>query len=74
MKQSARIVGPVEYREGDGPRLPIPPGPIEVEETATDVTIAWQDGETRGSAAMPLTEFRRYLASRAIVLAGDTRH
>lgn len=72
MKQSARIVGPVEYREGDGASLPIRPGPIEIEETATDVTIAWKDGETRGSAAMPLADFRRYLATRAIVL-GDAR-
>lgn len=61
------IVGKVEYREGDGPRIVIRPGPVELALTATDVTLSWTDGETRGSAAMPLTEFTRYRNEGAIV-------
>lgn len=61
------IVGKVEYREGDGPNIVIRPGPVELVPTATDVTLSWTDGETRGSAAMPLTEFTRYRNEGAIV-------
>jgi hypothetical protein len=64
--RSAHIVGKVEYREGDGPNITIRPGPVEVEETAMDATLSWSDGETNGSASMPLTDFRRYVANQAI--------
>jgi hypothetical protein len=70
MIQSARIIGKVEYREGDGPNITIRPGPCEVEETALDATISWTDGETRGSAAIPLMDYRRYLSSKALQLDG----
>lgn len=66
MAKTARINGKVEYREGDGANITIPIGPCEVEETALDATISWTDGATHGSAAMPLTDYRRYLASNAL--------
>ena len=66
MSRQAQIVGKVEYREGDGPSIVIREGPIEVEETALDATLSWTDGETHGSAAMPLSDFRRFLAGRTI--------
>lgn len=66
MIKNARITGKVEYREGDGPNITIRPGPCEVDESALDVTISWTDGESHGSAAMPLADFRRYVASKAI--------
>lgn len=68
MKRQARITGPVEYREGDGPQMPIRPGPIEYEESELDVTLAWVDGDTHGSAAMPRNEWQRYVDSGAIQL------
>ncbi len=68
--QAAQIVGAVEYREGDGPSITIRPGPIEVELTINDATLSWTDEDTHGSAAMPLTEFRRYRSDGAIVMAG----
>jgi hypothetical protein len=64
--RTARIVGKVEYRTGDGPRVVIRPGPLEVEVGPTDVTLAWVDGETHGSAAIPLAEFQRFVAEGAI--------
>jgi hypothetical protein len=64
--KKARIKGNVEYREGDGAAMPIPPGPCEIEETELDVTISWVDGETHGSTAIPLSDFRRYVAKGAI--------
>lgn len=70
MIQQARITGKVEYREGDGANITIRPGPCEVEETALDATISWTDGETHGSAAMPLTDYRRYVRSKAIHVDG----
>jgi hypothetical protein len=69
MSQSARIIGLVEYREGDGPNITIRPGPVELEVTELDVTISWTDGDTQGSAAIPITEYRRYRAAKAIELA-----
>ena len=67
--KQGRIVGEVTYREGDGPKLVILPGPCEITVTNLDVTIAWADGDTRGSTAMPLSEYTRYLTSGAIELA-----
>lgn len=66
MNQHARITGKVEYREGDGPNITIRPGACEVEVTALDATISWADADTHGSAAMPLTDYRRYLSSHAL--------
>ncbi|MBX3619826.1 MAG: hypothetical protein KF891_07560 [Rhizobacter sp.] len=68
MNQHARIEGEVVYREGDGPNMLIPAGPVEFQESEFDVTLSWIEGDTRGSAAMPLSDFQRYLACRAITL------
>jgi predicted component of type VI protein secretion system len=68
MAQTARIVGQVEYREGDGPNIPIRPGSVKVQMGLNDVTLSWVDEETRGSAAMPLTDFKRHLAEGRIVM------
>ena len=68
MMQAAEIVGKVEYREGDGANIAIRRGPVEVETTANDATLGWTEGDARGSAAMPLADFKRYVADGAIVL------
>jgi hypothetical protein len=68
MSNPARIVGKVSYREGDGPTIVIRPGPCEVTETDQDVTISWTDGDTHGSTAIPLSDFKRYVAKKDIVL------
>lgn len=72
MIRTARITGKVEYREGDGANITIRLGPCEVDETALDVTISWIDGDSHGSAAMPIADFRRYVASKAIQVDGTT--
>jgi hypothetical protein len=66
MTMQAHIVGSVEYREGDGASIAIRPGPCEVDETALDATISWRDGDSHGSAAMPLASYRGYIVSGAI--------
>ncbi|HAX21315.1 MAG TPA: hypothetical protein DCY64_13710 [Hydrogenophaga sp.] len=68
MAQTARIVGKVEYREGDGPNIAIRPGPVEVAQGLNDVTLSWVDEETHGVAAMPLADFKRYVAEGQIRL------
>lgn len=70
MTQTAHIVGPVEFRSGDGPKMPIRPGPVEVETNATEATLSWVDGDTHGAATLPINEFRRYLAEGAIRIGG----
>jgi hypothetical protein len=72
MIRNAHITGKVEYREGDGANITIPPGPCEIDETPLDVTISWIDGDSRGSAAIPLADYRRYVADKAIELDGTT--
>ena len=67
---NARITGTVEDREGDGANITIPRGPCQVSETALDATISWTDGDSRGSAAIPIADYRSHLASRAIQLDG----
>ncbi len=56
------------YREGDGTAIPIPRGPCEIIETDLDVTISWTDGDTHGSTAIPVSDFKRYVAQKYIVL------
>jgi hypothetical protein len=68
MMQSGRIVGTVEFRPGDGPKMAVPKGRIEFETSRTDATLSWVDGETHGAATMPLTEFNRYVSDGAIRL------
>ncbi len=68
MIKKARITGVVEYREGDGTNIKIRPGCCEVDETAQDATISWTDGDSRGSAALTIADYRRYLVSGAIEL------
>ncbi len=66
--QPGRISGTVEYREGDGPMIAIRHGAVGVQLTATDATLSWTDGDTRGSAAMPINIFRNYVSLGAIKL------
>jgi hypothetical protein len=68
MTQTARIVAAIEYREGDGPTLEIREGPVDVEIMELDVTLSWVDGDVHGAAAIPLTDFQRYLEEGKIVL------
>ena len=70
MIKTARIIGVVEYREGDGANMTIRPGPCEIEETELDATISWVEGDTHGSAAMPMADYRRYIANKAIQIVG----
>ncbi len=67
-QQQARVRGRLTYREGDGIEMEIPPGPCEVEVTELDATLSWVDGETHGAAAIPLADYRRYLAEGHLVL------
>lgn len=69
MTQTAQIVGAVEFRPGDGPKMPIPNGPVEVETGPTEATLSWTDGDTRGAATLPIGEFRRYVSEGAIRIA-----
>jgi hypothetical protein len=68
MAKNAQVTGKVEYREGDGPNITIRRGPVEVQTTPSDATLSWTDGETRGSAAMPIADFRLYVAKGLIEL------
>jgi hypothetical protein len=65
---SADIKGIVEYRLGDGPLCSVPQGPVEIETGADDVTLSWGSAETRQSAAIPASDFSRYVADKAIVI------
>lgn len=71
MAEHATIVGHVEYRLGDGPKHEIPKGPVEFELDTTDVSLSWGDAETRESAAIPRSEFSRYVLEEAIQLDAD---
>jgi hypothetical protein len=68
MTQTGQVVGIVEFRPGDGAKMPIPLGPVEIETNRAEATLSWVDGETHGAAAMPLTDFRRYVTEGAIKL------
>ncbi len=68
MLSSANIIGKVEYRQGDGVNLTIRPGPCEVELSTLDATLSWTDGESLGSASIPIATYQRYVAKKAILV------
>jgi hypothetical protein len=68
MTRTARIVGTFEYREGDGPAIEIREGPVEVAITELDVTLSWVEGDAHGSAAIPVSDFQRYVDEGIIEL------
>lgn len=70
MAQTARIVGKVEYRGGDGPVVVIREGPVEVSLAQTDATLSWVDEDVHGSTAMPIGDFQRYVKEGKIRLDG----
>lgn len=67
-QQTGFIVGKVEFRPGDGALMRIPKGQVEIETTKLEATLSWVEGETHGAAAMPLTDFKRYVTKGAIAL------
>lgn len=68
MTKNGRVVGDVEFRPGDGAKMPIPKGTIEVETNDAEATLSWQDGQSRGAATIPLNEFNKYVRDGAIAL------
>lgn len=70
MAKNAKIIGDVEYRDGDGPLLRIRKGPIEVSTTAQDATLSWNEegGDVHSSTSMPIADFERYVAAGSIQL------
>ncbi|MDO9251142.1 MAG: hypothetical protein Q8S96_00875 [Hydrogenophaga sp.] len=73
MAQTARIVGKVEYRGGDGPAVEIREGPVEVSLSNTDATLSWVEDDVHGSAAMPIGDFRRFVKEGKIKLDGPVQ-
>jgi 2-methylisocitrate lyase-like PEP mutase family enzyme len=69
VKQSAHIIGEVDFRQGEGPLRTIPRGIVQVETTPTDAVFTWQDDQTHAVAAMPVANFCQYIADGAIVVA-----
>jgi hypothetical protein len=62
MSQHALIRGEVSFRAGDGMMVPIPAGPVEIEEAEDSVTLAWTDTDgSRGSTAITTDEYQRYV-------------
>jgi len=69
LKQPTRIVGKVDYRQGEGSLLEIPLGIVKVETTAANAIITWTEGKFHGVAAMPVANFCQYVADGAITVA-----
>ena len=69
MSQQALIRGEVNFRAGDGPLIPIPDGPVEIELAADSATLSWVESDsTHESAAIPRDEYERYLKEGKIRL------
>lgn len=61
MSQQARIRGEVSFRAGDGPLIPIPDGPVEIDLADDSVTLSWTESDgTPNAAAIPRDEYERY--------------
>jgi hypothetical protein len=69
MTQRATIRGEVNFRAGDGPLLPIPDGPVDMEVADDSVTLSWvEDNGDHETAAIPRDEYDRYLKEGKIKL------
>ena len=66
MPANAKVTGDVEYRAGDGPLILIPPGPIEVQLAPDSAVLSWGDDGNMQTAAIPLSEYQRYLSEGVI--------
>ncbi|KQP13534.1 hypothetical protein [Pseudorhodoferax sp. Leaf267] len=73
MTKTVQVTGQVQYREGDGALLTIRKGPVEVEITELDATLGWTEnesaetpGEVHNRAALPIADYKRYVAEGAI--------
>lgn len=73
MTKTVQVTGEVQYREGDGPLLKIRKGPVEVDLTELDATLSWTEnasaetpGEVHNRAALPIADYKRYVAEGAI--------
>jgi hypothetical protein len=69
MTQQAIIRGEVEFRAGDGMKLPVPDGPVEIEMADDSVTLSWVEGADATSTAITRDEFDRYVSEGKIRLA-----
>ncbi len=69
MSQQAKVRGEVCFRAGDGPMVPIPDGPVDIDVAADSVTFGWteEDG-TPNAAAIPRDEYDRYVKEGKIKL------
>jgi glutathione S-transferase len=65
---SAEVVGPVEYRLGEGTAVEVRRGIVHIEVTLMDSVLSWVDENYRGEAAIPFANFSRYVADGAIRL------
>lgn len=68
MTRTGQIVGHVEFRAGDGPKMPIRKGPVEVDLSKADAVLSWEEGDTHGAATLPRAEFEQYVAKGSIRL------
>ncbi|MEJ6023964.1 hypothetical protein [Ramlibacter sp. PS4R-6] len=68
MTQQATIRGDVEFRAGDGMKLEIPDGPVEIEVAADSVMLSWHEGADASSTAITRDEFDRYVREGKIRL------
>jgi hypothetical protein len=67
MTQQATIRGEVCFRAGDGPLMPIPDGPVEIELADDSVTLGWTESDgSAASAAIPRDEYERYVGEGKI--------
>jgi len=64
----ARIAGEVEFRAGDGPQLRIPEGECQVMIADDSVVLTWNEDGNPLTAAIPKTEFDRFIQEGKIVL------
>ena len=62
-----RVVGEVNYREGDGVMLKIPLGRCEIALEDIDVTLTWVEEGVHGAAAIPRADYDEYLARGVLV-------
>ena len=59
----------VQFTPGDGAPITIRSGPADIQRGKTSITLSWtEENDVAGSAAMPVSEFERYVQDRKIVI------
>ncbi|MDR2128553.1 MAG: hypothetical protein LBP52_05760 [Burkholderiaceae bacterium] len=67
---TARALGRIEFRAGDGPMIRLAPDSVlEIERAPMSMVVRWHEGGHPMNAAIPLVQFEQFVSAGLIAVA-----